>query len=123
NMLRYQIGDSAFFAGLTNYLSDPNLAEGYAKTADLQQHLEASSGQNLNTFFAQWIYGQGHPTYQVSWGQNGNNVTITVNQTQSHPSVSFYEMPIEIRLEGAWQDTTVRLNHTSNGQVFNVTVP
>src|SRR5690606_1410962 len=66
---------------------------------------------------------QGHPTYQVSWGQNGNNVTITVNQTQSHPSVSFYEMPIEIRLEGAWQDTTVRLNHTSNGQVFNVTVP
>lgn len=123
NMLRYQIGDSAFFAGLTNYLSDPNLAEGYATTPDLQQHLEASSGQNLNTFFNQWVYGSGYPTYQISWGQSGNNVTITVNQTQSTSSVSFYEMPISIRLEGAWTDTIVRLNHTTNGQVFNVTIP
>lgn len=123
NMLRYLIDDSAFFVGLTNYLSDPNLAEGYAKTKDLQQHLEASSGQNLSTFFTQWVYGQGYPTYQVSWGQNGNDVTITVSQTQSHASVSFYEIPIEIRLEGTWQDTIVRLEPTSNGQVFNVTVP
>ena len=123
NMLRYQIGDSAFFAGLTNYLSDPNLAEGYATTTDLQQHLEASSGQNLNTFFNQWVYGSGYPTYQISWGQSGNNVTLTVNQTQSTSSVSFYEMPISIRLEGAWTDTIVRLNHTTNGQVFNVTIP
>lgn len=123
NMLRYQIGDSAFFAGLTNYLSDPNLAEGYATTPDLQQHLEASSGQNLNTFFNQWVYGSGYPTYQISWGQSGNNVTITVNQTQSTSSVSFYEMPISIRLEGAWTDTIVRLNNTTNGQVFNVTIP
>lgn len=123
NMLRYQIGDSAFFAGLTNYLSDPNLASGYAKTADLKQHLEASSGQNLSTFFTQWVYGQGYPTYQISWGQNGSNVTITINQTQSHPSVSFYEMPLPIRLEGAGMDTVLRLNHVSNGQSFNVTVP
>ncbi|AEV31516.1 aminopeptidase N [Owenweeksia hongkongensis DSM 17368] len=123
NMLRYQIGDSAFFTGLTNYLSDPNLAGGYAKTADLQKHLEASSGQNLTTFFNQWIYGQGYPTYQISWGQSGNNVTITVNQTQSHPSVSFYEMPLPIRLEGLGRDTIIRLENTSNGQVFNVDVP
>ena len=123
NMLRYMVSDSVFFEGLTNYLSDPNLAAGYARTADLQQHLEASSGKNLSTFFSQWIYGEGYPTYNFSWGQNGNTVTIEVNQTQSHPSVSFYEMPLPVKLEGQGLDTLLRLENTSNGQIFTVNVP
>lgn len=123
SMLRYVVGDSAFFQGLTNYLSDPNLAGGYAHTADLQQHLEASSGKNLNTFFNQWVYGEGYPIYNFSWGQNGNTVTIEVNQTQSHPSVSFYEMPLPVKLEGQGLDTILRLENTTNGQVFSLNIP
>lgn len=123
HMLRWQIGDSAFFQGIRNYLNDPLLAGGYARTIDLQTHLEASSGQSLTHFFNMWFYGEGFPTYQIFWTQNANTVTITVNQTTSHNSVSFYDMPIPIKLEGLGVDTTLRLNHTSSGQTFTLNIP
>ena len=123
NMLRYTIGDSAFFTGITNYLTDPNLAGGYAKTNDFKLHMEASSGKSLTTFFNQWIYGEGYPSYELDWSQNGSNFSITLDQTQSHPSVSFYEMAIPVRLEGGGKDTVLRLDHTSNGQTFNLNIP
>ena len=43
HMLRYKIGDDNFFQGVKNYLADPTLAYSYAKTEDLQRHLEATS--------------------------------------------------------------------------------
>mgnify|MGYP002682147599 CR=1 FL=1 len=49
-MLRWVCGDSAFFAGCRNYLNDPDLAYGSAYTADLQAHLEAARGKDLDGF-------------------------------------------------------------------------
>jgi aminopeptidase N len=120
HMLRWVCGDSAFFAGVGNYLAAPNLAYGYAKTADLQSHLEAASGKNLNGFFADWFTGQGYPSYQINWSQNaGNQLLFTVMQTQSHPSVSFFELPLPLRLKGAQGQTKdIVLNHLANGQTF-----
>jgi aminopeptidase N len=120
HMARWICGDSAFFAGVRNYLNDPLLAYGYAKTADLQAHLEAASGKNLSGFFADWFTGQGYPSYQISWSQNTDNqLSFTVQQTQSHPSVSYFELPLPLRLQGAQGQTKdIVLNHTSNGQTF-----
>lgn len=50
HMLRYKIGDDNFFQGVKNYLADPTLAYSYAKTEDLQRHLEATSLVDLNEF-------------------------------------------------------------------------
>jgi hypothetical protein len=48
-----------------------------------------------------------------------NQVQITVNQTQSHPSVSFFEMPLPIRLLGADdQQANVVLNNINNNLIF-----
>lgn len=118
--LRWVCGDSAFFAGVRNYVNDPALAYRYARTADLQAHLEASSGKDLNGYFADWFTGQGYPTYQVLWSQDAQGtVRFTLNQTQSHPSVSFFEMPVPLRLVGAnGQMVDVRLEHTFSGQSF-----
>ncbi|HXC04996.1 MAG TPA: M1 family aminopeptidase [Bacteroidia bacterium] len=118
HMLRWKMGDQLFFSALRSYLNDPLLAYHYARTADLQRHLESTSGQNLSNFFAQWFYGKGFPSYLISWKQDGPNVTITVNQTQSDPSVAFFEMPIPIEFSGEGHDTTLILNHTFSGQVF-----
>lgn len=53
-----------------------------------------------------------------------NQVQITVNQTQSHPSVSFFEMPLPIRLLGSdYQQANIVLNNTNNNQVFTENVP
>jgi len=124
HMLRYKLGDTDFFQGVTNYLDDPALSYGYAKTIDLQNHLEAQSGMDLDEFFADWFMGEGYPSYNIQWSQTGNTVYITVNQTQSHPSVSFFEMPLPIKLVGTNGETQMlRLENTSNGQLFTETVP
>ncbi|RYG07004.1 MAG: M1 family peptidase, partial [Chitinophagaceae bacterium] len=65
HMLRWKLGDTAFFQGLKNYLADANLAYGYAETNHLKLHLETVSGQSLTEFFNDWLYGQGYPSYQV----------------------------------------------------------
>lgn len=125
HMLRYKLGDANFYQGVKNYLADPELAYGYAKTADLQAHLELASGQNLSEFFNDWVYKQGYPTYTISTQyMNGTNYRITVNQAQSHNSVTYFEMPVPIRLTGAGGQTLdVKLDNTFNGQQFVVSVP
>lgn len=119
HMLRWVCGDSAFFAGVRNYVNDPALAYGYARTPDLQAHLEAASGRDLDGFFADWYYGQGFPTYDIAWSKNPvNEVTITVRQAPSHPSVPFFDLPLPVKLTDGTRDTLLVLNHLSNGQVF-----
>ena len=102
HMLRWKMGDALFFQALKSYLADPALAYGYAVTANFQSHLEAAYGSSLSEFFNDWLYNQGYPTYDIvsqNWG--AGQVKITVNQTQSHSSVSFFEMPLQIRLFGS----------------------
>ena len=95
HMLRWVCGDDAFYAGCRNYLSDPALQYGSARTPQLKAHLEAASGMDLTEFFADWYVGEGYPIYKIRWSQNmDNTVTVEVNQTTSHPSVPFFEMPI-----------------------------
>jgi len=121
HMLRWVCGDDAFFAGVRNYLNDPALAYGYAHTADLKHHLELVSGKNLDGFFADWYYGEGYPSYKIDWSvDQAHVVTIKMGQTQSHPSVSFYEMPVQLTLSNGVLDTTVVFNHTFDGQVFTI---
>lgn len=122
HMLRWQLGDVNFFTGIKNYLNDPQLKNGFARTPALKAHLEVASGQNLTTFFNQWYYHQGYPTYQIGWSQTAGTVYFTINQTQSHPSVSFFKMPVPIKLTGALKDTLIVLNHTYSGQSFTVPV-
>jgi aminopeptidase N len=126
HMLRWKLGDVKFFQALKSYLADPALAYGYAVTANLKSHLEAAdNGNSLTEFFNDWLYNQGYPTYTITaqnWGTG--QVKIIVNQTQSHSSVSFFEMPLEIRLTGSGaQVLDVVVNNTTNAQEFIVSVP
>ncbi len=125
HMLRWKMGDANFYQAVQNYLNDSNLAYGYAITTDLKAKLEAVHGSNLDEFFNDWVYNQGYPTYNITaqnWG--AGQAKIIVNQTQSDPSVTFFEMPLEIRLSGAGGLThDVVVEHTSNGQEFIVSVP
>jgi aminopeptidase N len=125
HMLRYKLGDTNFFQGVRNYLADPNLAYGYATTDDLQYHLESASGMDLDEFFNDWIYKQGYPIYNIQgYSTSSSNARIVVNQTTSHSSVDFFEMPVPIRLYGAnGQTHDIVVNNTYNGQAFNVAVP
>ncbi len=118
-MLRFVLGDAVFFKAINNYLRDPALAYGFARTSDLKKHIEQESGKNLTKFFAQWYEGQGYPSYNVQWSQLGNiNVKIIMNQTTSHPSVSFFEMPVALKFKNASQEKTIIVTHNFNAQQF-----
>ncbi|WP_445714648.1 M1 family aminopeptidase [Flavobacterium sp.] len=125
HMLRWVMGDANFFQALRNYLSDSNLAFGYAVTNDLKGHLEAVHGSSLDEFFNDWIYMQGYPSYTITaqnWG--AGQAKITVSQTQSHSSVTYFEMPLEIRLlDSGGNPHDVVVNNSSNNQEFIVSVP
>nr|WP_317630994.1 M1 family aminopeptidase [uncultured Flavobacterium sp.] len=120
HMLRYVMGDVNFYQALQNYLNDPLLAYSHATTQQLKSHLEAVHGSSLTEFFNDWIYNQGYPTYTVSVQNIANNqLQINVAQSQSHNSVSFFEMPLKFRV---FYDATnfedFLVNNTSNNQTF-----
>ncbi len=123
HMLRWIMGDAPFFLGVNNYLYDPQLNHGYALTSHLQSHLETAHGSSLTYFFDDWFIGQGFPIYQINMDYStigDGSVTFTLNQTQTDASVSFFELPVPIKIYGAGQDTTVVLNNVIDGEQFTV---
>ena len=61
-MLRWILGENVFFTAIRNYLTDPAVSYGFARTADLKRNLELTSGINLSYFFNDWFSGQGYPS-------------------------------------------------------------
>lgn len=120
HMLRKKLGDADFYDGMQNYLGDSNYAYGYAKTPDFIAKMEAASGEDLTEFFDDWIYNEGYPSYAVSWNQNAAfQVSVSLNQTQSHASVSYFEATVPLRLYGTNnEELDVVLNNTVNGENF-----
>ena len=117
-MLRWKLGDSAFFRATRNYLNDPALRYNYARTEELKKHFERESGTNLTEFFKDWVYGQGFPSYKLQWAAAGGAwVQTTLSQTTSDTSVKFFEMPVPVRFKNSTRDTTIVLNHTRNAQM------
>ncbi len=125
-MLKWILGDAAFYQALKDYHARPNLAYNYVRTADFNASLLQSTGTDFTEFFNDWVYGEGYPTYTIKWMQGGNQALFKVSQTQSSPTVSFFEMPLPIKVTGtSGQTAYFVLNNTSNNQSFlqSVTFP
>lgn len=124
HMLRWVCGDEAFFQGVNNYLQDPDIRHGSARTQELIDHLESTSGMDLSGFMADWYVGEGFPSYQLQWSQSATGeVNVLLDQTTSHPSVGFYEMPVPLRFKNSTTDTIVVLDHSFSGQTFSFALP
>jgi len=121
NMLKLKIGDSALFTCMKNFMTDPQLIYGFAGTADFKNHAEASSGINLDGFFDDWIYNEGYPIYTINTTiKSDSTVTLVISQAQSHPSVSFFELPVPVRFSFGGIDTLIVFDNTFNNQSFDV---
>ena len=118
-MLRWMLGDADFFQGIRNYLNDPELKYGFARTSNLKKHLETQSGKDLTAFFTEWFNGTGVPNYSIQVSQKLDLSTlVTINQTQYNSNVSFFNMVLPIEFKGVRNDTTLIFNHTYSGQTF-----
>ncbi|MCY0968047.1 M1 family aminopeptidase [Chryseobacterium wangxinyae] len=122
-MIKWILGETVFYQALKEYHARPNLAYNYVKTSDFNTSLLQSTGKDFTGFFADWIYGQGQPTYDIRWKQAGNALTFKASQTQSHSSVSFFDMPLPIKVNGTGgQVAYFVLDNTLNNQYFTETV-
>ena len=122
HMLRWKLGDETFFNAVDNYIHDPNLVYGYARTPDLQKHLENESGMDLDEFFADWFFGRGFPNYELIWEQTDDGTFMTINQSASDGSDRFFEMPVPVYFKGFSKDTIVVLDPAFSGQLFNIDI-
>ncbi len=120
NMLRWKIGDSAFFSCMKSYITDAQLAYGFAGTSNFQDHAETASGISLTEFFNDWVYNQGFPSYSLNCTAYADStINMVISQTQSHPSVTFFEMPVPIKFSNGVKDTLLVFDNTTNNQSFN----
>ncbi|MDQ8153742.1 MAG: M1 family metallopeptidase [Gemmatimonadota bacterium] len=94
-MLRQELGDSAFFAGLQRYYLAHR--HGNALTDDLQRAVETSAGRPLGWFFDQWLRRPGWAELRTSWAVDRTTglVTLLVDQEGRFGPYRL-QLPIEV---------------------------
>jgi len=97
HMLRRKLGDSLFWNGIKNYYA--KYAGKNATTDDFRITMEASSRQDLQSFFKQWLFTAGHPVLTISQSYNRKNktATIVIEQTQS----ALFIFPLQLLIASA----------------------
>ncbi len=112
HMLRRKIGDSAFWAGVRDYLAefDGRLAE----TPDFVRCLERRSGLSLQRFFDEWIHSPGYPTLRATyaWDAEKKAATVELEQTQHGDAKKLgrFEVRVVVAFEtapGVWERRSV----------------
>ncbi len=104
HMLRYYLGDEAFFASLKHYLEKH--AYSSVEVHDLRLAFEAVTGEDLNWFFNQWFLSAGHPAMEISYEYNEATRKLSVNTTQTQdpqlmPAIFDLPTAIDIYFENA----------------------
>lgn len=126
-MLRKYLGDGPFWAAVHRYLQDH--AYDVATSDDLRQAFLEATGENLDWFWAQWVYGAGYPEFLVSavWDSAGQAVTVEVKQEQRdtlsadstglrYQVAEVFRMPVTIRVGTPAGDRVVRASLTERDQ-------
>lgn len=96
HMLRRQLGDSTFWKGVRTYYA--RYAGKNASTQDLRRVLEEVSGQDLGSFFRQWLYTSGQPSLDIRWRYDAAAKVVkgTIAQQQSQ----LFRFPLELAVYG-----------------------
>jgi len=98
--LRETVGTENFWKAVNIYLNRHKFQN--VETRDLQKAMEEVSGENLEWFFKQWVYGEGYPKLNIKQVYNPSNkqLSLTVSQMQSNdkltPAAFILPMDIEI---------------------------
>lgn len=94
HMLRNYIGDDAFKAGMKQYLTDNQYGTGEAH--QLRLTYEKVTGKDLNWFFNQWYFNNGHPKLDIKYvySEEAKIVTVQIEQTQE----GLFQFPLAIEV-------------------------
>ncbi len=119
HMIRFELqDDDLFFEVLQTYT---DLYAGKTATGlEFMEVLNDVSGMDFTQFFDQWYFGEGYPTYSITWSQDNASTYLEISQTTSKPSVTpVFKMLMAYKFffnDGT--DTTVYLQQTDNVNTF-----
>ncbi len=125
HQLRYLINNDDTFFGFLQHYTDT--FRGQTITTDqFRDALEDYTGLDLHSYFEQWCYGQGYPTYSVACEQGeGGHAHFTITQTTCNTATPFFDLPLEIKVLYANEqgDSTFRMPITANTSYFDIQLP
>jgi aminopeptidase N len=94
HMLRHFVGDEAFYKSLNKYLTDNKFSNGSA--IKLKLAFESVTGKDLNWFFNQWYFGNGHPYVSITQQYDANKKQVLVKLAQTQVQDKLFTLPIGI---------------------------
>ena len=100
HMLRNIVGDDAFFRSLNKYLTTN--AYQAAEATQLRLAFESVTGMDLNWFFNQWYYGNGHPKLKIQYGfdSSRNQYAVYIEQTQKSGKLFRLPVAMDVYVDG-----------------------
>jgi len=90
-MLRHKLGDGVFWEGIRKYYT--KYQNSNVLTDDFRHVMEEASGEDLESFFEQWLFVKGHPQIKWNWNYSNGNINLNIQQLQDH---HVFEFPLEI---------------------------
>lgn len=97
HMLRYQLGDEAFFRVLSQFLHKFEFQP--VDTHDFTKTVKEVTGKNMDWFFDQWIFKPGHPEFDISYRYEPDqrSVILSITQVQDRSiGTPVYRLPVQI---------------------------
>ncbi|MBL7700857.1 MAG: M1 family metallopeptidase [Ferruginibacter sp.] len=93
HMLRNYVGDDAYFKSLNNYLTNNKFKPGEA--GQMRLAFEEVTGKDMNWFWNQWFYGNGHPIVKIDYNYDiPGQARVIIEQTQKTDKV--FRLPLAI---------------------------
>ncbi len=119
HMIRFEMqNDSLFFATLKKFQLD--FADSTASGEDFKQVADDVSGLDFTDFFNQWYYGEGYPTYHLTWYQLNDTLYFTSTQTTSTTITPLFKMLMELGISYSGGDTIVQWYQDAQLSTFKV---
>lgn len=107
HMMRWILGDEAFFRSLAYFQGKHRFSN--VESIDLKRAIEEAAGVNLDYFFDQWIWGGGHPVFEVHSVYVPGHRKVQVSLAQVQPLVEgqgVFRLPVKIRIDTGGKTAT-----------------
>jgi aminopeptidase N len=122
HLLRFVLGDEAFFAGIREYVASH--ADSAVNTDEFMDSMERASGVELDDFFRQWFHERGYPEFEVRWrwDEAARAVQVDVAQVQAFAdgTPAVFRLPVEIGLVTSRGETRHRVAITRRAETFRL---
>ena len=121
HMLRRTVGDELFFKSLKLYCTQHRGHN--VITQDLQRAFEDATGRNLDFFFDQWVFKEGHPEIEISSSYDDKQKLASVTVKQTHKTSDMtpvFRFPVTIALmDQEGKETRHRVEIKERDNIFH----